>query len=103
MHSICSLEGKFYMAYQIQELDPVKEISPLRRRIECGVVFLLTFLAVRFGGWHHNMDPLGYPVYPSTVTALAIAGIMSCVFMLWRVWLSTHSAAPLERRTSSRD
>ena len=91
------------MAYEIQELDPVKELSPLRRRIECGVVFLLTFLAVRFGGWHHNMDPLGYAVYPSTVTALVIAVVASCLFLLWRTWQSTHSAAPLERRSTPRD
>jgi hypothetical protein len=91
------------MAYQIQDLDPVRELSPLRRRIEFGVVFVCTFLLVRFGGWHHNMDPLGYPVYPSTVTALAVAGIASCVFTLWRIWYATHSAAPLERRARPRD
>lgn len=91
------------MAYEIKELDPVKELSPLRRRIEFGIVFALTFLFVRFGGWHHGMDPLGYPVYASTLIALLVAAAVSSVFMLWRVWQSTHSAAPLERRMTPRD
>ena len=91
------------MAYEIKELDPVKELSPLRRRMEFGVVFVITFLLVRFGGWHHGMDPLGYPVYPSYLASLLIATAVSFVFMLWRVWYSSHSAAPLERRARPRD
>ena len=91
------------MAYQIQELDSVKELSPLRRYIECGVVFLITFLAVRFGGWHHGMDPLGYPVYPSYLTSLLVAAAVSSIVMLWRIWYATHSATPLERRATPRD
>ncbi len=88
------------MAYQIQELDSVKELSPMRRRIEFGVVFLITFLAVRFGGWHHGGDRLNYAVYPSTVTALLIAAAVSSVVMLWRTWYTTHSAAPAVRETT---
>jgi hypothetical protein len=84
------------MAYEIKDLDPVQELSPLRRRIEFGIVFVLTFLLVRFGGWHHGMDPLGYAVYPSTLTALLIAAAASTVFILWRVWYSTRNTTPYE-------
>jgi hypothetical protein len=80
------------MVYQIQDLDPVKELSPLRRRIEFGIVFVVVFLAVRFGGWHHNMEPLGYPVTASTLTALLIATAASSLIMLWRIWYTTHTA-----------
>jgi hypothetical protein len=31
------------MAYQIQDLDPVKELSPTRKGIEFGVVFVIVF------------------------------------------------------------
>ncbi len=91
------------MAYEIKELDPVKELSPLRRRIEFAIVFLVVFLLVRFGGWHHGMDPLGYPVYPSYLTSLLIAALASSLFMLWRTWYARHSAAPVERRSKPRD
>jgi hypothetical protein len=91
------------MAYEIKELDPVKELSPLRRRIEFAIVFIVVFLLVRFGGWHHGMDPLGYPVYPSYLTALLVAAVVSSVFMLWRTWYVSHSAAPVERRAKPRD
>jgi len=91
------------MAYEIKDLDPVKELSPLRRRIEFGIIFLVVFLAVRFGGWHHGGDPLNYAVNPSTLTALLIAAAVSSVVMLWRIWQSTHSAAPFERRATPRD
>jgi choline-glycine betaine transporter len=80
------------MAYQIQELDPVKELSPTRRRIEFGIVFVLTFLLVRFGGWHHDMDPLSYAFNPPTWVSLLIAAAVSSVFVMWRVWQSTHTA-----------
>jgi hypothetical protein len=91
------------MAYEIKELDPVKELSTTRRWIEFGIVFVITFLLVRFGGWHHGMDPLGYPVYPSYWVALLVAAAVSSVFMLWRIWYSSHSAAPVERRARPRD
>jgi hypothetical protein len=91
------------MAYEIKELDPVKEISPLRRRIEFGIIFVVVFLLVRFGGWHQGMDPLGNPVYPSYLTSLLIALAVSSIVMLWRVWYATHSAAPPEPRTRPRD
>lgn len=91
------------MAYEIKELDPVKELSPLRRRMEFAVVFIVVFLLVRFGGWHHGMDPLGYPVYPSYLTSLLIAAAVSAIFMLWRIWYTTHSAAPTERRETPRN
>jgi hypothetical protein len=91
------------MAYEIKELDPIKELSPLRRRIEFAVVFLIVFLLVRFGGWHHGMDPLSYAVNPSTVISLLVAAIISALFMLWRTWHSSHSAAPVERRSKPRN
>jgi len=91
------------MAYEIKELDPVKEISPTRRRIEFGIIFVIVFLLVRFGGWHHGMDPLGYPVYPSYLTSLLVAAAVSSIVMLWRIWYATHSAAPLERRSRPRN
>jgi hypothetical protein len=80
------------MAYEIKELDPVKELSPMRRNIEFGIVFLLTFCFVRFGGWHHGMDPLGYAVNSSSLTALIAAAIVSTIFIVWRVWYAGHSA-----------
>jgi hypothetical protein len=86
------------MAYEIKELDPVKKIPMTRRWIEFSIVFVITFLLVRFGGWHHGMDPLGYDVNPSYLTALLIAAAVSSVFMLWRIWYSSYSAAPLERK-----
>ena len=81
------------MAYEIQDLDPVKELSPLRRRLEFSIVFAIVFLVVRFGGWHHGMDPLGATMYPSTLIAVLVAAAFSSVFMLWRIWQSTHTAA----------
>jgi hypothetical protein len=91
------------MAYEIKDLDPVKKLSPARRWIEFGIVFVITFLLVRFGGWHHGMNPLSYDVNPSYLTALLVAAAVSTVFMLWRNWYSTHSAAPRERRARPRD
>jgi hypothetical protein len=91
------------MAYEIKELDPVKEISPLRRRLEFGILFVIVFLLVRFGGWHKGMDPLGSPIYPSYLTSALIAAVVSSIVMLWRIWYAKHSAAPVERRTRPRD
>ncbi|HXB62125.1 MAG TPA: hypothetical protein VNU94_04660 [Acidobacteriaceae bacterium] len=91
------------MAYEIKDLDPVKELSPARRWIEFCIVFVITFLLVRFGGWHHDMDPLGYPVYPSYWISLLVAAAVSSIFILWRNWYSSHSAAPQERRAMPRD
>ncbi|HEY0306680.1 MAG TPA: hypothetical protein VGB94_00820 [Acidobacteriaceae bacterium] len=84
------------MSYEVKDLDPVKELSPTRKRIEFGVAFAIMFLIVRFGGWHHDMDPLGYPVHPPTWVALAIAAAAGTVYLLWRVWYAAYSAAPRE-------
>lgn len=82
------------MAYQVQDLDPVKKLSPKRKRIEFGVVFAIIFLAARFGGWHHDMDPLGYTVHPPTWVALVIAAVCSTLYVVWRSWYAAHSALP---------
>jgi len=84
------------MSYEVKDLDPVKKLSSARKRIEFGAVFAVVFLAVRFGGWHHDMNPLDYPVHPPTWIALLIAAAVATVYVLWRSWYSAHSAAPRE-------
>ena len=78
----------------------VKHVSAERRWIEFGIVFTLTFLAVRFGGWHHGMDPLGYTENPPSWVALLIAAGVSVFYIMWRVWYSTHTAVSA-RKTHS--
>ncbi len=91
------------MAYEIKELDPVRKLSPQRGWIEFSIVLAIVFLLVRFGGWHHDMDPLGYSVYPSYLVSLLIAAAVSSVFIVWRTWSVSHSAVPIERRSKPRN
>jgi len=91
------------MAYQIQELDPVRELSQKRKGIEFCIVFAVVFLAVRFGGWHHDMDPLGDLVHPSTWLALGIAALASTLFVLWHTWYVAHSSVPRPEHDNDQD
>jgi len=80
------------MSYRIRELDPVTEISPRRQGVEFSIAFVVVFLIVRFGGWHHHMDPLGYEVRPPTWLAILIGIGAGLVFVVWRAWYAQHTA-----------
>jgi len=80
------------MGYFMQEDAAAKGPTAQRIGLEFSAVLAVVFLGVRFGGWHHGMDPLGYTVHAPTWMALLIAAVVGGAFAGCRMWFATDDA-----------
>lgn len=74
------------LQYATEEEVSSSRPSAQRLTVEAGVVALLSFLALKFGGFHKGGNPLGDVVEINLGSAIMISAIVTLLYLAARAW-----------------